>query len=859
MAFQGKTKKVQQQFGSPEEMYLRGSLPRTADAVSSLWIHQGDVLRAYAEKHQDTADLALELPTGTGKTLPGLLIAEWVRRKAEGPVLFAAPTRQLADQVAKTAKNEGVPARLLIGSHLGWSATDRTDVEGGEAIAITTYSSIFNSHPKLPEPRLVVLDDAHAGEQFVGEQYGITIRRYEAEAAYLTVLEALRPFTSGLQIQRLQGAPDPGAHHQVRLIVPAVDAAALARLDTALARLAEPFKFQFAMIRSGLASSCVYVSYGGIQIRPMIPPTFENRVFSRAGQRVYLSATLGSGGELERAFGRFEITRMPLPSKTPPRSGRRLFVFPDLVKGGDAVGLTKGVVAVTNKALVLSQTTSAVAEQAARLLAGEGVPAFGKEIVEQGLASFAKAPIGVLGLANRYDGMDLPGDHCRIMVLDGKPDAVSLQEKFLSERAEASAALSERLRTRIVQGAGRATRGPNDYAVVVVRGADITRYFSRRENQTALEPELQAEVQFGWDNSKGQDAGDILDNVRIFLDHDVEWREGGEPHLAEFREEAEKVEVPGAAALGESAQLEVEAWELAFGEDWTAASQKLEEAARVVGKGGAATRGYRGLLLYLAGVWLHLGAESEAHRAHSRQLVRDAAKASIRGTWLKEMKEMPGAEEVPLAVADVVAINAIVAKITGKLKPNKIKEVLAEMCEALGQENATPYEVALNTLGAFLGAEAAKPAGQGRCDSAWRWGSALWVTLEAKSEEHSDGLLPLKDIRQANTQLDQLATDQGVDNAPAGSPTIIVSDRLTPAPEHAAVANPNVYLASTDVVSQIAGDIDVVWANLLASVAKQEPVHVLRRHVQETLAESGCLPTQVVDRFTQERIRPGEA
>jgi len=54
MAFVGKSKKTQQQFETPEEMYLRGALPRTADAVSSLWIHQGDVLRAYAEKHQAT-------------------------------------------------------------------------------------------------------------------------------------------------------------------------------------------------------------------------------------------------------------------------------------------------------------------------------------------------------------------------------------------------------------------------------------------------------------------------------------------------------------------------------------------------------------------------------------------------------------------------------------------------------------------------------------------------------------------------------------------------------------------------------------------------------------------------------------
>jgi hypothetical protein len=858
MAFVGKTRKAQQQFEAPEEMYLRGALPRTADAVSSLWIHQGDVLRAYADDHQDKSDLALELPTGTGKTLPGLLIAEWIRRKAEGPVLYATPTKQLARQVLATAATEGVPARLVVGNHRHWSATDVADVEGGEAIAITTYSSIFNSSPKLPVPRLIVLDDAHAGEQFVGEQYGITIRRYEAEPIYLAVLDELRPFLSGLQLQRLHGEPDPGVHHQVRLILPAVESNALARLDASLSQLAEPYKYQLAMIRSGLAACCVYLSYGGIQIRPMIPPTFENSVFSDAGQRVYLSATLGAGGELERAFGRSEIERMPLPTKTPPRSGRRLFVFPDLVRGGDAVGLTKQVVGITNKALVLSQASSEKTEQVARTLAGEGVPVLGKDAVEVGLVTFASAERGVLGLANRYDGMDLPGEACRVVVLRGMPDAVSLQEKFLSERAQANAALSERRRTRIVQGAGRCTRGPNDYAVVVVLGSDITRYFSRSENKAALEPELQAEVQFGWDNSKGQDAADVLSNVRTFLDHGADWRDGGEPFVVEFREEAEKIEPPGAVTLGEASKLEVEAWQLAFSEDWITASQQLEEAARVVGKGGEATRGYRSLLLYIAGVWLHRGAESEAHRAHTRQLHRDAGKASPRGTWLKEMKDLPGVEEVPLTGADAVAINGIVAKLTGQFKPNKIKADLKAVRQGLAQDAAGPYEQALTTLGTFLGANAFKPPGQGRCDSAWLWDTARWLTIEAKSEEHFDGLLPLKDIRQANTQLDQLAADQGAEHAPAGSPTILVSDRLAVAPEHAPVANPNVYLASTEAVSDIAGDVEAVWSDLLAAAARHEPLHIFRHHVQDVLTENGCLPSQVLDRLMQDRIRPGE-
>ncbi|WP_034087947.1 DEAD/DEAH box helicase [Streptacidiphilus albus] len=858
MAFQGKSTRAQQQFPSPEELYLSGTLPRTTEAVDGLWLHQGDVIRAYAEHHQKTPDLALELPTGSGKTIPGVLIAEWVRRKSEGPVIYATPTKQLARQVLATARREGVPSHLLIGNHRQWDITEASAVEGAEAIGVTTYSAIFNSSPKLPQPRLIVLDDAHAGEQFVGTEYGVTIRRHENPAAYEMVLDALSPFLSGLLLQRLRGAPDPGAHHQVRLLLPAIRPEAIAKLDAALATLPE-YKFDLAMIRSGLASCCVYLSYGGIQIRPMIPPTFDNRIFSHTEQRIYLSATLGSGGELERAFGRAQVVRMPLPTKTPPRSGRRLFVFPDLVEGGDAVGVSKRIVGLTNKALVLSQETLANAEKAAAALAGDGVPVMGRDDVELTLDFFAKAPFGVLGLANRYDGLDLPGRACRIVVLGGKPDAVGLQERFLSERAEASAALAERLRTRIVQGAGRCTRGPNDYAVVVVLGSDITRYFGRPDNRAALEPELQAEVEFGWRNSRGMDADDVIGNVETFLAHDAPWRENGERLVAEFRQDALKVESPSADALGNSAAFEVEAWHMAFRGEWLAASEQLQEAARRVGTGGDSTRGYRGLLLYLAGVWLHLGAEDETRRARARDLVRQAAAASnVRGTWLKEMPELPGAEEVPLADMDVIAVNAIVARLRGQLRPNRVTEELQKMREAVAQDESTIYEGGLTTLGTFLGAEASKPRGQGRCDSAWVWGTAIWMTIEAKSEQHPDGLLPLHDIRQANTQLDQLAGDRSMDHPPAGSPAIIVSDRLTVDPQHARAANANVYLASTETVEQIAGDISTVWSDLLTSATGIQAEQLLRQHVRAVMTEHGCLPSQVIDRLMQTRIRPGD-
>lgn len=260
---------------------------------------------------------------------------------------------------------------------------------------------------------------------------------------------------------------------------------------------------------------------------------------------------------------------------------------------------------------------------------------------------------------------------------------------------------------------------------MVVLGSDITRYFSRTDNRVALEPELQAEVEFGWQNSRGTAPDDIVENVEMFLEHDADWREQGEPMVAEFRQDAVNFSSPGADAFGKAAALEVGAWQLAFRNDWLGASEQLQEAARLVGVGAEATRGYRGLLLYIAAVWLHLGAQDEAQRGRARQLVRDAAAASNRGTWLKEMRELPGTEEVPLASMDVVAVNAIVARLRGQLRPNRVTEELAQMRAALAQDEAVAYEVGLTALGSFLGAEASKPKGKGRCDSAWVWDTAI--------------------------------------------------------------------------------------------------------------------------------------
>jgi predicted pyridoxine 5'-phosphate oxidase superfamily flavin-nucleotide-binding protein len=49
----------------PEQLYR--TLVGTNDAPQALWVHQGDVLRAWHKDHPDSADVAIELPTVRAK------------------------------------------------------------------------------------------------------------------------------------------------------------------------------------------------------------------------------------------------------------------------------------------------------------------------------------------------------------------------------------------------------------------------------------------------------------------------------------------------------------------------------------------------------------------------------------------------------------------------------------------------------------------------------------------------------------------------------------------------------------------------------------------------------------------------
>ena len=141
------------------ELLFRDLRDRT---VEGLLAQQADMLRKYMD-HVDMRDIALELPTGSGKTLVGLLIAEWRRRTKRERCVLLCPTKQLVHQVVEQAKEKyGINALDFSGSKHQYPEANRTALKNRESRGIATDSALFNTNPFFNDIQTLIFDDSHA-------------------------------------------------------------------------------------------------------------------------------------------------------------------------------------------------------------------------------------------------------------------------------------------------------------------------------------------------------------------------------------------------------------------------------------------------------------------------------------------------------------------------------------------------------------------------------------------------------------------------------------------------------------------------------------------------------------------------
>lgn len=594
---------------SPDRMFR--DLPRRKHA--SLYDHQGQILRTYVTAAMQAPNVALQLPTGSGKTLVGLLLAEWRRRKNNERVVYLCPTRQLVNQVAEEATTKyGMTVEPFTGRITNYTPDAKASYDAGDRVAITTYSSLFNTNPFFDNPEIIIVDDAHAAENYIANYWTVRISRSDDAMLFNVAAAVLKGSLTENNYARLVG--------RIRSVedVIWVDKVSTDRLadiaDELRVAIDEHIgnsnqSYAWGVIADHLRACQLFVSSSELLIRPLIPPTWSHAPFANATQRIFMSATLGGGGDLERLTGCPNMVRLPIPDGWDRQGiGRRFFIFPEKsLKEDEAQALRRALMTAAGRSLVLTPNNELAAEITEDVESMLKYPVFSATDLEVSKASFTSANPAVAVVANRYDGIDFPDEDCRLLFVEGLPRATNLQERFLMNRMGASLLFNERVQTRVLQAIGRCTRSLNDFSAVVVTGEDFPTYLTDRRRRQFFHPELQAELEFGIEQSTGVNKDDIVENFNIFLKHGDGWEVANEGIL-EARNSVQQAEFPAMNELASVVTHEI-AWQRAL---WDEDYVKAYEAAREVlgGLNNPDLRGYRALWHYLAGSAADLAAEN---------------------------------------------------------------------------------------------------------------------------------------------------------------------------------------------------------------------------------------------------------
>lgn len=516
----------------PTEIYE--SLDRASDK-GPLRPVQAHVLSTWHKKLRDQRDLIIKLHTGQGKTLIGLLMLQSRLNEGRGPALYLCPNHFLVEQTCAQAKQFGVPV-----------VTAENDLPdeflGSQAVLVTTVQKMFNGltkfglGPKSLPVGSFLMDDSHACIDTIKQACTV-----ELPSNARPYGEILRLFETDLRDQGAGTFADVcNAEFDAFLSVPywswiehSDEVTDILSKHNALREI----KFVWPLVRDMIADCHCIVSGTSIEILPHSPPLRSFGSFFEAQHRIFMSATVTDDSFLVRGLGLEKATiETPLSFPDEKWCGEKMFILPSLldpsltrekVVSGFAKPAKKtrtfGVVGLTpsfkrselweeNGAIVAS--TDTITDQVEALKSGDCANA--------------------LCIVNRYDGVDLPDDACRILVIDSKPLGMSLYDRFLEACRPGSEVISQRTARIIEQGLGRSVRGEKDYCAIVLAGGDLVqairsatvrKYYSA-QTQTQLEIGLEVAEFAKEDIADGVDPSSaMLGLVKKVLERDEGWKE----------------------------------------------------------------------------------------------------------------------------------------------------------------------------------------------------------------------------------------------------------------------------------------------------------------------------------------------
>lgn len=498
---------------------------------------QESILTNWYTNYRDKNDLIIKLHTGVGKTLIGLLILQSKLNIGEGPCLYICPNIYLVNQVCSEAEKFGINYCII-----GDDNELPNEFLLSKSILITHSQKVFNGksvfgiNSSYTEVGCIILDDSHACIDSINNSFSINIYKKENANLYNDILTL---FEEDL-IEQGEGTFHDIIASDYDSILPVPYWAWQTKKKEILKLLSEnkdkkDIAFTWPLLKNYIGNCKAFVSGAKIEISPYYIPIQNFGTFHFAKNRILMSATTQNDSFFIKGL-QFSIdaVKNPLTDLTQIWSGEKMILIPSLIDDTCDRDTIINYFAKEHKGnfgIVALVPSFKKAELYGRL--GSNI-ANSSDIFERISQLKSNINSNTLVICNRYDGIDLPDEACRILIIDSIPYFESLADKYEELCRPNSEVINRKIAQKIEQGLGRSVRGEKDFSVILIIGSDLVKFIKSVNTNKYFSEQTKKQINIGVEIAElaKEDLSEdenpikvILSLIKQSLKRDEGWKE----------------------------------------------------------------------------------------------------------------------------------------------------------------------------------------------------------------------------------------------------------------------------------------------------------------------------------------------
>ena len=483
----------------PIEIY--DSLDRRSD-IGPLRQVQENILKRWYSERTNKKDTIVKLHMGEGKTLVGLLILNSKLNSTNLPCMYVCPNKFLLDQTCQEAKRFGIPFCTFEAGELP------TEFINGEKILIVHVQKVFNGLSKFNISRnsidigAIVLDDSHTCIESIQSSFTITVEKNHPLYIKLLSLfeEDLKEQGDGTFLDIKNGEYDSMLSIPYWAWIDKKDS--VVEIISSL-RNDDSIKFQWPLLKDDFTRCHAVISGNKLEIAPYILPMSKYPFWTNAENRILMSASTQDDAFLIKDLDfEIEAVKNPLTDNSKKWSGEKLVLIPSLFNEAlDHDYIVNQIAPPKQKkfGVVIIVPSKKKSEQYGYLKSIVTTKENIKEHIDNLKKGNYESPIVLI---NRYDGIDLPDDVCRVLLLDSLPHSNTLFAQYEESVRSNSNIINKKIAQRIEQGMGRSVRGERDYSIIILIGSDLVQFIRSKKNTSLLSNQTEKQINIGIDLAK---------------------------------------------------------------------------------------------------------------------------------------------------------------------------------------------------------------------------------------------------------------------------------------------------------------------------------------------------------------------